>query len=364
MNSLLSAMRITLHVLFATLLLIAIATAWPMSWWLVAVSAVLAAVYVAGTVVHHRGKQISTLAKMLWLAVVLACWVTLALSAREFVWLLFPLVFVICYLILWPYSLLVVAAAWGVAAYASGTALGPLIGTAAAVVGYRIYVALHREVEVQTMTVTQLRDTRDELATTAQRAGRLAEREHLAREIHDTLAQGFSFILLSQAAQQSDDPRVQLQEIEKAARDNLDNARKFLQEPSAGLESPAEAIEHIVSTQRTRLAAMGKSTTVITSLDDVLLPAALSTTVTRVAQEALNNAIKHADASKVVITLQVWNDRLHLDVVDDGRGFDPDKASGFGLVGISNRLKEVKGQLHVESSTVRGGTTLSAQIPL
>lgn len=365
MKSLLSAMRITLHVLFAFLLAIALFSSAPMHVWQYGIVAFLAAVYVAGTVVHHRGKKIAPLYSWIWLALILGTWAVLVSIAADFVWLLFPLVFVVCYLITWPYSLLVVAASLVVTTLSTQTVLGPAIGTAAAVVGYRFYLALSRELLIQTETIAQLHATRDELATTSQRAGRLAEREHLAREIHDTLAQGFSsIILLAQAAQKTSNPSTHLTEIENAARSNLDHAREFLQAPSAGLVSPAKAIEDMVATHRTRLATMGEKTIITTSLDDDLLPGPLSTTVTRVAQEAVNNALKHADASQIVVTLEMWNDRLHLDVVDDGRGFNPETASGFGLTGLRQRLEEVGGTLHVESQPGEGGTTLSAQIPL
>ncbi|WP_431473007.1 sensor histidine kinase [Ornithinimicrobium sp. W1665] len=88
----------------------------------------------------------------------------------------------------------------------------------------------------------------------------------------------------------------------------------------------------------------------------------------RSARGALANAVEHADARTVVVTLTYHPDELLLDVRDDGRGFDPARpgtggARGRGLNGIHHRAKELGGQATVESSPGEG-TTLSVAFPL
>ncbi|AWB82849.1 hypothetical protein C3B44_11350 [Corynebacterium yudongzhengii] len=88
----------------------------------------------------------------------------------------------------------------------------------------------------------------------------------------------------------------------------------------------------------------------------------------RVAQEALANALRHAEASRIAVTYVVLDDEITLDIVDDGRGFDPaatERTSehGFGLRGLDARVRETGGVLTVESTPARG-TAVAASFPL
>ncbi|HEX6687244.1 MAG TPA: sensor histidine kinase, partial [Solirubrobacterales bacterium] len=84
----------------------------------------------------------------------------------------------------------------------------------------------------------------------------------------------------------------------------------------------------------------------------------------RIAQEALNNAAKHASASKIAVGLEEAGGELVLSVTDDGKGFDPaEGTSGFGLAGMRERAELVGGELQVES-TPDGGTRVMASVPL
>ena len=96
------------------------------------------------------------------------------------------------------------------------------------------------------------------------------------------------------------------------------------------------------------------------------LPAAVETALYRIVQEALNNAVKHADASSVRIELQRMPSKVVCSVCDDGVGFDvyqQQGAHGLGLVGIRERLNALGGSLHITSEP-RRGTTMQADIPL
>lgn len=384
-------MRVSLHVMFAGLLVVGFATA---------VSAgtpgivtlihapVLALAYLAGTLAEHRRAGMSRLAP-LWLTVVLAVWAVLICDSADFVWLLFPLVFVIQHVLPRIPALIVVAVAWLAAVglpvatgqwdLTAGSVIGPLVGTLAAVAGFRFYRALRDDADEQRRIAATLRETRRELAATENRAGRLAERERLGREIHDTLAQGLSSILLlSRAAQRSldnddiDAARGQVSAVKDAASDNLAEARRFV----AGLNSPvlseslSDALHALIAAQRARLLALGDPTRLeLTVLDDRAPDPSdeVAGGVMRVVQEALNNALKHAEASAIVVTYAVFPDEVTVDIVDDGHGFDPldvtaTPDSGFGLAGLRARVAELDGQLTIESSPT-GGTAIAATFP-
>ena len=93
------------------------------------------------------------------------------------------------------------------------------------------------------------------------------------------------------------------------------------------------------------------------------LPEGLSLCLYRLTQEALHNAVRHAQARTVYVELRRFRDRLLLNVRDDGTGFDAESGCGLGLLGMEERLRQVGGALRIASR--RGtGTTVSAEIPL
>lgn len=217
--------------------------------------------------------------------------------------------------------------------------------------------------------IAQLEFTRAELAVANREAGRLAERDRLAGEIHDTIAQGFtSIVMLVQAAEAvlDDDPdraRKQLGLISRTARENLDEARALV----AGLApaplasaSLADALARLADRAgeeigvRTIFTVSGPHRSLATSAEVVLL---------RVCQEALANVRKHAGASSVRIALGYRDDKVTLEVTDDGAGFDPALAGeGYGLRGMRARLTEIGGALAVRTAA-GDGTTVSAEVP-
>jgi signal transduction histidine kinase len=82
----------------------------------------------------------------------------------------------------------------------------------------------------------------------------------------------------------------------------------------------------------------------------------------RMAQEALANVAKHAQATKVVLTLSYLETQVALDVCDDGSGFEPANGPGFGLIAMRQRIESVSGTLRVESEP-GSGTAISACVP-
>lgn len=384
----LTSLRVTLHVLFAVLLAVAIVAAeaaGQLSWLVGALSLLLAVVYFAGTLAEKRGRAAARSGvAVAWLGAILVMWAALVCQSSSFVWLLFPLVFLIPSVLPWVPAVVVTLLALvtavslpvltGQSAFTVGGVVGPAIGTLAAMTAFLFYRALSQEVLTQRNTALRLRATQEQLIASEREAGRLSERERLAREIHDTLAQGLSsIVLLSRAAQKSlatnpETAAEQVQTINRTAADNLAEARRFV----AGLTSPAlldsvpDALAALVDKHRRQLAALGESTDLelsYTGDSAVPVPDDVAAAVIRVAQEASTNALRHAQASRVVITYGVWPDAATVDVVDDGRGFDPADATGYGLPGLRSRVRELGGALAVESAP-GSGTAIAARFPL
>jgi len=216
--------------------------------------------------------------------------------------------------------------------------------------------------------VLELKSTRDELAAISRDAGVSSERERLAREIHDTIAQDLTgLVLVAQRAQRelgnnnSAAAAEQLELIEESARAALAEARALVT-----ASAPVGLTGEGVTSALTRLAERySRETHLVVTVDAEHLPAIARETevvVLRCAQEALANVRKHANANRAVITVTVDDAGLEVAIADDGTGFDPATAhTGFGVEGMRERLALVNGRLDVDSSAA--GTTVRATIP-
>ncbi|MFF0203760.1 sensor histidine kinase [Streptomyces sp. NPDC005017] len=376
-----------LHLLTAGLLALAggraVADGRPYAAAVVAVAAACALAYAAGPLLPrlHRSPR----AALWWLAAVVAPWLVLLGLTADAVWVAFPLYFLQLHL-LRPRAALPAVAATALAAitayavhqgsFGPAMAIGPALGAAVAVAVTWGYEALYRESERRRRLIEELTATRAELARAEHTAGVLAERERLAGEIHDTLAQGLSSIqLLLRAAERALPARPgtaarHVTAARQAAVDNLAEARRFvaaLTPPALDGGTLADALERLCATtsDRHRLAARFELTG-----DPAALPTAHEVALLRVAQSALANTVRHADADSSEITLRYVGDQVTLGVVDDGAGFDPDALSGpdaesggFGLTAMRARMHALGGTLTVASAPGRG-TTLSARLPL
>jgi signal transduction histidine kinase len=216
--------------------------------------------------------------------------------------------------------------------------------------------------------IAQLERTRAELAEVSRQAGQLAERERLASEIHDTLAQGFtSIVMLAQAAEAAigtdqDLARAQLGLVAATARENLAEARALV----AGLApaplertSLADALARLTDRAATELGVRARF-----EVDGAPRPLPVSAEVVllRVCQEALSNVRKHARAASAGVRLSYAGDGVQLAVSDDGRGFDPGAVSeGFGLPGMRARVAEIGGNLRVRTAP-GAGTEVTADL--
>ena len=209
------------------------------------------------------------------------------------------------------------------------------------------------------------------VATAERRAGVLEERQRLAREIHDTLAQGFAGIAvhLERADQldtlASSPAKGHLDLARSVAREGLEEARRMLGALRPEIltqRALPEALSRVCEdwSRRSGIAANLS----ITGTASPMHPD-IELTILRGTQEALTNVARHSGARTAAVTLSYMEDLLVLDVQDDGRGFVPAAAggNGYGLTGMRERTESLNGEFSVES--VPGeGTTVSISLPV
>ncbi|MFD2765270.1 sensor histidine kinase [Micromonospora eburnea] len=368
-----------LHLLVAGLLALtagrAVATAAPHASGVVVAAVLLALVYAAGGLLPRA--RASHRAAAWWLAAVGALWVLLLVLSADAVWLAFPLYFLQLHLLprrTGPVAVAATALAAILAfaahrgSFALATAVGPALGAAVAVAVVWGYEVLYQESEQRRRLIEELTTTRADLAAAQHTAGMLAERERLAREIHDTLAQGLSSIqLLLRAAERalpdgSGNAARYVEQARQAAVDNLAEARRFvtaLTPPALQNTTLAGALQRLCATTsaRHRLAARFHLTG-----DPVPLPTAHEVALLRIAQSALANTVRHAQASTAEVTLDHAGGQVAVRIADNGVGFDPG-AAGFGLAAMRARVHALGGTLDVASAAGQG-TTVTARLPV
>ncbi|WKK60568.1 histidine kinase [Corynebacterium sp. P3-F1] len=378
-SRILAFLRVSLHVLVALLLVVGlIGVADSRVPALTACLAfVFAALYLAGTVLHHRGKNLPRGAEWGWLAAVAVLWVALVWASPDFAWLEFPLVMLACYLFPAPVGLAtaLAAGAFTIAVMAPATGIGgiigPTIGTLVAVVASYAYQALRAEAEHYKLTAARLEATQLELAESQYQAGALQERTRLAREVHDTTAQGLSSIVLfgrvASGHLESGDParvdkaREILGTIVETASDNLAEARRFITANSPEAAPLSERLEAVAASARSRQKAIDSplDLTLVAPGADLITGEAAGV-VERIVREGVSNIVRHSHANKAVVTVEKLGNVATVDVFDDGTGVK--RPAGHGLTGLRARVAEVGGTLELESSP--RGTVLAARIPL
>lgn len=354
-------LRYGLHGVFSVLLVVGLVRV-SGSWATLSGGVLLGAVYAAGLPLGRRRT-----ASLAWLAALTLLWAALGLLTTDFVWLAFPLFF-LCLHLLPPRAgvpaviALTLAAVGTLAVHESALnpaqVVGPVIGAVVAVIMVTGYAALYRESERRRSLIDELTRTRAELAATQHEAGVLAERQRLAREIHDTLAQGLSSIVLLLRAT-SPDPSGYVGEALRAAEDNLAEARRFvhaLTPPGldGSLGSLEEALRRLCTREGAAFQVDGEPYPLSRGAEIALL---------RIAQGGLANVSRHAEANRAALTLTYMEDEVAMDIVDDGRGFDPRTRSGNGLGFIRERAAELGGTVSVES-TPWLGTALAVTLPV
>lgn len=220
------------------------------------------------------------------------------------------------------------------------------------------------------------------LVEEARQVAVLRERQRMAREIHDTLAQGFTSIVMhveaagGALAKDADKVRLHLEQIGRTSRESLAEARRLvwaLHPEQLDKASLPKALQDLI--ERWSEENGVEASVQITGAPRSLAPA-VEATMLRSAQEALVNVRKHARASRVALTLSYMTDVVVLDVRDDGVGFNPEadrksrqlgrsagEMGGFGLRGMHERAERVGGKVLVDSAPGEG-TTLAVELPL
>lgn len=379
-----ATLRLCLYALLAGLLVLAAVRAGDSAHPLAVVLSVLGmgTVFAAGvcTPAVHRSRG----AAAVWLAALSASWLVLLTLSPDGLWAAFPLYFLQLHLLpvrgrLPAVALTAAAAIASFLAHGShltpGAFIGPLLGAAVAVATVLGYEALYRESEHRRELIEELIATRAELADAERTAGTLAERERLAHEIHDTLAQGLSSIqLLLRAAQRllpADSPAApHIEQARSTAQDNLAEARRFvraLTPPDLEHGSLAGALERLCRSRAVDAPTIRFSV----SGPPAELPTPYEVALLRIAQSALGNTLRHARAGRAEITLSFMDTAVALDVVDDGVGFAPDAVrpegaredGGFGLPAMRTRAESLGGTFAVESAPGQG-TAVAVTLPL
>jgi signal transduction histidine kinase len=210
--------------------------------------------------------------------------------------------------------------------------------------------------------IEELEASRAEVARLSHVAGVSAERARLAGEIHDTLAQGFtSIITLLQAAEpQLRDERVAL--AVRTAKENLAEARALVSDLSPAALAAGSLLDSVRRAATRFSEESGVPATVRVTGPSRRLPTSVEVVLLRATQEALANVRRHAGAGSAQVLLAFADDVVRLTVRDDGHGFTPGQADGFGLNGMRARAEQVNGTLTV-ASTTDDGTTIELEVP-
>lgn len=212
--------------------------------------------------------------------------------------------------------------------------------------------------------LTQLAEQRRQTAV-------LEERNRIARDIHDTLAQSFTGIIMQLEATKSlpnsncPDLHTSLECIGELARLGLSEARRSVRAlrlealETADFSTALQCLLHRTTNGtsiRATLAIEGTPRPLCPNLEENLL---------RIAQEALTNAIRHGHAHTIILQLLFEPTTVHLQITDDGSGFDPHSTSfsGFGLLGMQERTNQLNGQFHLVSQPEQG-TAITVSVPI
>jgi signal transduction histidine kinase len=200
----------------------------------------------------------------------------------------------------------------------------------------------------------------------------LAERNRIAREMHDTLLQGFTGVALKLVAtanslSESRPQSEALREVVKLAQQTLEDARNALWQ----IRAPTNASElpEALRTEAQTAARDSRLDVQVETTGEVRpLPPSITSVVLRIAREAVTNAVRHSNADAVFLTLRYGRRALRLTVADRGQGFvvDPElRAYGghLGLLGMRERASEAGGRLMIESAPGQG-TTICLTMPI
>lgn len=379
------AMRNGLHVMTAMLLAVAVGGSFNMDFTTASFNLLLCTIFAVFYFVgFDQVDHWNDFRRQLWVFVLTGVWVMELIVAPVGIYLIFSLYFVLLRAmpdIRGAVSVVFVTLIAIVMQMPGGITLGGVMGPA---VSAAVTLAMHYALQTLTRlnrereeAVRELIATRNELAASQHAQGVAAERQRLAHEIHDTVAQGLSSIQMllhvAESDLQSGDTDKVSRRMETArstASDSLAEARAMI----AALQPPALA-ETSLSGALERMAepfAKGSDIDIAVEVDGDghQLPMKVEATLLRIAQGAVGNVAKHSGATRCRVTVTYADDEVRLDVVDNGRGFDPEEVEGqpaglghVGLEAMRKRALELGGELIIESQP-GGPTAVTAALPL
>jgi signal transduction histidine kinase len=224
-----------------------------------------------------------------------------------------------------------------------------------------------------TLVCSIIRDVSQQraLAQEAQQSALFEERNRMARDVHDTLAQGLTGIVLQlESAEQASydgigDVRKHIARARDLARESLEQARRSvlaLAAPELERQDLQSSLRQLVtrmnpdSEPQMEFMLRGTPRTLAPEIKEGLL---------RIAQQSLTNALQHARARKIGVELAYGAQKVSLEVTDDGRGFSASKrpAGHLGLRGMEQRAKQLGGKLQLKSQRGKG-TRVTVTVPL
>ncbi len=346
----------------------------PNAVWLAIGTGVFIVGYVIGVGVFKVDSGTKTTVKTVWLLALTVVWGVLVALSVDAAYLIVPMFLLYLWMLPGPVGAIAVVASAAMvialsesqAGWTIGGVLGPLAGAIIAVILGLGSAALLSEIQERERLMNDLVEARDLLAAQERESGMMEERSRLAREIHDTLSQGLSSIVMLLHAAERADPEGRGTPHMRAARDtaiaNLAEARRLI----AAL-SPAPLTEQRLVPALRRLAATqwarpGLSIEV-DGEDRLDPPMEVQTALLRIAQGAMANVLQHSGASHATISLVESNGRIRLTIADDGQGFAPAEAAvstpsgrgdSFGLTATQERVAQLGGALDVQSAPGRG----------
>ena len=255
-----------------------------------------------------------------------------------------------------------------------------IVAIQTAAVGLGVYggerlmeISRERRIALEQLEASRIENEwlQQQLVTQAREAGVHDERERLAGEIHDTIAQGLTGVITQiEAANQTwddeDTARTHLSNASTIARDSLEDARRSVQALRPSPLEDQRLPEAVAGAAEKWSELTGVPVVMHASGDPVQVPTEIEVTMLRAAQEGLANIGKHANASRVDMTLSFMDGAVALDVRDDGVGFDTTAArrnESYGLTAMQQRVDALDGGVELESSPGEG-SVLHVWVPI
>jgi signal transduction histidine kinase len=320
--------------------------------------------------------SVASRARVLAAGVLLTSWGVLVTIAPSFAWSAFPLFFVcrttfrgrVAHVLVGGVAVLTAA---GLFSLSGGTDWAAILGPpCVAYLLTLVYDGIERDAATRVALQEEVSEAHARLATSQREAGVLAERQRLAREIHDTVTQSLtsSLLLLEAADQTWDRPgggaRRDVRIATGSVRANLAETRNLVHDLTAPRLDPLGFHDSLVSAARGQV----PGATLRVEGEARALPADVAHALLRITQSAAANVRRHAGAAVLGLTLTYLPETVALDVVDDGAGFlvdalgEPSRSGGYGLRAMRQRVDQLGGDLSIESAP-GDGTAVAVLLP-